>query len=242
MGLELSPSPSSSLERDHKGLNAIQQITEVHHVSDVPPSDPVPLEKDARSLLPQPFDISLPHLAGDLFTAISNLYRIIRRRVAQTKHSQRLHRRLLIEHERLFLWGHDVSVSSGHLEEVLSESYSEFCELRHAVLKIHYELGRVIRGDLLRAVDRMIQLEVSADSTESVLSDLAQSDASQQLQRLLGKAATVLLEPTARADFESQSEEGSTRYDLDEILEDVAVYIDCLMDLSPLLVPRGPRH
>jgi hypothetical protein len=62
-----------------------------------------------------------------------------------------------------------------------------------------------------------------------------------QLQEVLEKAAPVRVTPKDTADFERLSDDESMRYDLDEVLEDIAIYIDCLMDLSLALESPGSR-
>lgn len=123
---------------------------------------------DDQAWLPEPSDISQPVLASDLFQAILSLFITITQQVAQTKHS----RRLRSEIERFFLWGGDFSVSDGQLDELLSKSF----DLRQAVLSILYELGKVVRDDLLRVIAVTAQSEESDGFVKSALTDLAQSD------------------------------------------------------------------
>lgn len=191
--------------------------------SEAVPSNGLQVAVDAQRL-PEPSLISLHGLAGDLFKAILGLYIVITQQASQTKHSRRLHSEL----ERFFLWGEGLSVSDGQLDDTLSK----YPELRHTVLSTLYELGKVIKDDLLRVIGGTTHSEEYGSSAEFVLTDLAQSDMTRELQRLLKNAATVSIVPKARADFESGSDDGFTRDDLDEILDDLATYIDCLMDLS----------
>ena len=186
------------------------------------PSDEFQAGINVRSWLLELSDISPLGLAGSLFEAILNLYTAITQQAARAKHSRRLHSEL----ERFFLWGDCFSASDGRLDEVLSKS----SELRHTVLSTLYELGKVVKDSLLRVFDVSSRSEGPDGSAESVSTDHAQ--VAGELQRLLEKTATVLDAPEATTDFESLSDDGFRRYDLDEILNDIAVYIDCLMDLS----------
>jgi hypothetical protein len=188
------------------------------------PVDESPVGIDVRSWLPEPSDISPLGLAGSLFEAILNLCITITQRVARTRHLRRLHSEL----ERFFLWGHGFSASEGQLDEVLSKS----SELRHTVLSALCGLGKVVKDDLLGVVGASTQSEGPDGSAEFVEADLAELEITRELQRLLEKTATVLDAPEAAKDFECLSSDGSTHYDLDEILDDVAIYIDCLIDLS----------
>lgn len=179
---------------------------------------------DDKASLPELPDNSQLGLASDLFKAILSLFITIAQRAVKTEHSRRLRSEL----ERLFLWGDAISISNGQLHEVFSESP----DVRQTVISTLYELGNVINDNILRAFSRTTQSEESDGSAEFILTDLAQSDMAQQLQKLLKKAAPVWGAPENTAEIGSLSDDETMRYDLDEILDDVAIYIDCLMDLS----------
>ncbi|KAJ5651051.1 uncharacterized protein N7484_004774 [Penicillium longicatenatum] len=202
--------------------------------SDAILSSKSPVAIDTRRSLPEPADNSVFVLASDLFKAILSLFTSIAQRSAQMKHSRRLRSEL----ERFFLWGDALSISNGQLDEVLSKS-SDLCQ---TVLSTLYELGSIINDSLLRAVSELIQLTKSEGSVESDLADLTQSDMARQLQKILEKAAPVLVTPKDTANFERLSDDESMRYDLDEVLEDIAIFVDCLMDLSLALESPGERH
>lgn len=177
-----------------------------------------PVGIDVGSWLPEPSDLSLPGVAASLFDAIVAVLITITRTAPQ-KESARLRGEL----ERLVLWGGSFSLSDGQLDELLSRS----SELRHAILSALCELGNVVKDDLLPAF-------VGAHKNEDV-SSLHMID---DLRLLLEKAASILDASDEKADPETLSENGSLRSlrsDVDEIFEDIALYIDCLMDLSPAL-------
>lgn len=196
---------------------------------------------DIRNWVPEPSDVSPLGLAGSLFETILNLCTSISQQLARTRCSRRLHSEL----ERYFLWGDGFSASQGYLDEILAKS----TELRQAVLSSLYELGKVVKDDLLRVANNAVRDKQHDDSAESVMRELAQSGLAKELQRLLDETASLLDTPEAMTDFESLSDDGSTRYDLDDVLDDVAIYIDCLMDLSLALEnpavdlePRDQAH
>lgn len=174
-----------------------------------------PVGIDVGAWLPEPGDIS-SGLAGTLFDAIVNLCVEISRAAPDSL-------RLRSELERLVLWGGSFSLDDGRLDEVLSRS----SELRLAILSALCELGRVVKDDLLPALTRQKE-EQSSSMTEMA----------RELQQLCQKAATVL-DPEERIDPDSlsDSESSSSHEDMDvaEILDDVAIYIDCLMDLAPVI-------
>ncbi|KAJ5671376.1 hypothetical protein N7507_000503 [Penicillium longicatenatum] len=202
--------------------------------SDAILSSKSPVAIDTKRSLPEPADNSVLVLASDLFKAILSLFTSIAQHSAQMKHSRRLRSEL----ERFFLWGDALSISNGQLDEVLSKS----SDLRQTVLSTLYELGSIINDSLLRAVSELIQSTKSEGSVESDLTDLTQSDMARQLQKILEKAAPVLVTPKDTANFERLSDDESMRYDLDEVLEDIAIFVDCLMDLSLALESPGERH
>ncbi|KAJ6011031.1 hypothetical protein N7451_002443 [Penicillium sp. IBT 35674x] len=179
---------------------------------------------DARTSLSDLPDFSQLDLASDLFKATLSVFIMITQRAAKTEHSRRLRSEL----ERLLLWEDAISISDSQLEEDFSES----SDLRQTVLATLYELGKVVNDNLIRAVDGITRSEESNGFAESFLTDLTQSNMAQKLQKLLKKAAPVRVVPETTTDVESPSDGESMRYDLDEILDDVATYIDCLMDLS----------
>jgi hypothetical protein len=179
---------------------------------------------NVRSWSLEPFDASQLDLAGSLFEAILNSCNMITRRAARTKYARRLYGEL----ERLFLWGDGFSASQGHLDEILAKS----AELHQAVLSCLYEVGKIVKDDLFEAVNQSSVPPTENDPSETTLIGLGMEEAVSELRLLLEKAATILDASEATTDFESLSGDGLTIYDLDDILDDLATYIDCLMDLS----------
>ncbi|KAJ5675813.1 hypothetical protein N7462_008710 [Penicillium macrosclerotiorum] len=179
---------------------------------------------DTKAWLPEPPEIPSPGLSSNLYNAILSLLLTVAQRKAHTTYSRRLRSEL----ERLFLWGEAFSLPDDEFDEVLSKS----SDLYQTVLCTLYELGKVIKENLLQAVDRTSQSKEPIGPAETVLANLAHSDTAQHLQGLLEKAAPIGGAPKTLAEIESLSDCESLRYDLDEILDDVAIYIDCLMDLS----------
>ncbi|RYP71834.1 hypothetical protein DL771_004546 [Monosporascus sp. 5C6A] len=173
---------------------------------------------DVRSWLPEPSDISTLGLAGTLFEAILNLLTLLARHATQGEHdevpcsySNTLHQ----EAERLSLWGDAFSASNGQLDEILSKS----TELRQSVVLPLYELGVTLKDGAMRTV-----LGKSGDSKLE--------DPLRELRRLLEQAAVVLNTSDGIDDKDRVSESGFSTSVMDDFLEDISTYIDCLMDLS----------
>lgn len=177
-------------------------------LSDIRKNRPVGI--DVGTWLPEPCQVSLSGVAGSLFEAIVAVLITITRAAPQKEAA-----RLRSELERLVLWGGSFSLSDGRLDELLSRS----SELRHAILSALCELGKVVKDDLQPALVGE-QKDCSASPSHTT----------EDLQLLLEKAASVL-----DVSDETLSDDGSLRSDVDEIFEDLALYIDCLMDLSPAL-------
>jgi hypothetical protein len=161
-----------------------------------------------RSSIPEPATVTTRGLAGSLFDAILKLSTMAGRRVSRST-------KLRKELERLFLWGDSFSASSGRLDEILAKS----TELRQAVLSELYELGKVVKNDLVKAT-RLLPL--SQDEKQTCL----------ELNRLLENAVIVIDGPGTTMELDFSSDDGSTTGDLDDTVDDMVVYIDCLMDLS----------
>ncbi|KAI8685447.1 hypothetical protein NCS55_00217100 [Fusarium keratoplasticum] len=123
-------------------------------------------------------------------------------------------RRLRSESERLFLWGDGVSAANGQLDKALSTS----SELYQTVLSALYELGKVIDVDLAQVIPTSQPANPATDTRE--------------LRLLLEEAGAVLGAPNATEDSESLSDDENGPYSLEDVLDDMATYIDCLMDLS----------
>ncbi|KAI8723137.1 hypothetical protein NCS52_00168800 [Fusarium sp. LHS14.1] len=125
-------------------------------------------------------------------------------------------RRLRSESERLFLWGDGVS-ANGQLSEALPMS----SELYQTVLSALYELGKVVDVDLAQVISASRPNDPAADTRE--------------LRLLLETAGVILGVPNATEDFESLSDDENGPSKLEDVLDDMAIYINCLMDLSSTL-------
>lgn len=125
-------------------------------------------------------------------------------------------RRLRSESERLFLWGYGVS-ANGQLSEALPMS----SELYQTVLSALYQLGKVVDVDLAQMIAASRPADPAADTRE--------------LRQLLEIAGVILETPNATEDLESLSDDENGPYSLKDVLDDMATYIDCLMDLSSTL-------
>ncbi|RSL87380.1 hypothetical protein CEP52_015539 [Fusarium oligoseptatum] len=123
-------------------------------------------------------------------------------------------RRLRNESERFFLWGDGVSAANGQLEKALAKS----SELHQAVLSSIYELGKVVNNDLAKVVTPTGPANTLTDTRE--------------LRRLLGEAGTILNAPNTIEDPNSLSDDENGPCSFEDVLDDMATYIDCLMDLS----------
>ncbi|RSM07198.1 hypothetical protein CDV31_008751 [Fusarium ambrosium] len=162
---------------------------------------------------PDPSDHPSVGLIGNLFNAILD---------SCVKGSQRITsneqlRRLRSESERLFLWGDGVSAADGHLDKVLAPS----SELYQAALSTLHELGKVANNDLAQAVAPPGPTNPPTETRE--------------LQRLLREAGVILNAPNATEDPDCLSDDENGPCSLEDVLDDMATYIDCLMDLSPVL-------
>ncbi|KAJ4226360.1 hypothetical protein NW759_004947 [Fusarium solani] len=162
-------------------------------------------------------------LIGNLFNVILGSIVNAHRKLTSTEQS----RRLRSESERFFLWGDGVSAANGQLDKALPPS----SELYQTVLSALYELGKVIDVDLAQ----VIAPARPADPADT-----------RDLRLLLEEARAILGAPNATEDFESLSDDENIPYSLGDVLDDMATYIDCLMDLSSpleniLLYPESIR-
>ncbi|KAJ3466145.1 hypothetical protein MRS44_006803 [Fusarium solani] len=148
-------------------------------------------------------------LIGNLFNVILGSIVNAHRKLTSTEQS----RRLRSESERFFLWGDGVSAANGQLDKALPPS----SELYQTVLSALYELGKVIDVDLAQ----VIAPARPADPADT-----------RDLRLLLEEARAILGAPNATEDFESLSDDENIPYSLGDALDDMATYIDCLMDLS----------
>lgn len=123
------------------------------------------------------------------------------------------------ELERFFLWGQGFSVMDGDLDEVLAHSR----ELREQVLTLLLRLGTAVLRSLMRD---------SGDSIRVV------SDQFDDLRTLLNAAETMLQDTDSRSesdDLDTFSESDTSDCSTMEILDEISIYVDCLLDLSSVL-------
>ncbi|KAM0429258.1 hypothetical protein ACHAPT_006472 [Fusarium lateritium] len=158
-----------------------------------------------------------PCLIGNLFNAILDSCANICPRVTSKEQSLRLRSEL----ERFFLWGDGLSVPDCQLDEALATS----SELHQTVLSTLYELGKLANDDLPPVIA----------ASESADPHTRSSEMTRDLHLLLEKASIILEAPHVTEDSESLSDDESSQYSLDEVLDDMTIYIDCLMDLSLVL-------
>lgn len=153
-----------------------------------------------------------PPLIDSLFNAILDSCVNAYQRLKPDEQS----RRLRSESERLFLWGDGVS-ANGQLSKALPMS----SELYQTVLSALYQLGKVVDVDLAQVIAASRPNDPAADTRE--------------LRLLLETAGVILGVTNATKDFESLSDDENGPSKLEDVLDDMATYIDCLMDLSSTL-------
>ncbi|KAF9879651.1 fungal specific transcription factor domain-containing protein [Colletotrichum karsti] len=165
----------------------------------------------------QPVDIGL---ASQICLKVHEILNEARRRISSgTKVQSSNHsKRIGNEAERFALWIDGFSVSSGQLDDILDNSK----ELRIAVYPLLYELGKTVYHG----------------SIESKMLSLGNRESSLKLEKL----RTLLSELSSTSELavdhsdDGSSEDGrSIASDAQDILDDVAFFVDSLMDLSPAL-------
>ncbi|UPK96270.1 hypothetical protein LCI18_007205 [Fusarium solani-melongenae] len=159
---------------------------------------------------PDPPDHPPLGLIGNLFNTILESCVNACQRLTSTEQS----RRLRSESERFFLWGDGVSVTDGQLDKALATS----SELYQTTLSALYELGSIINDDLVRAA-----------APTGPVNHLA---GSRELRLLLREASAILDTSNATGDSEGLSDDENGPHSLEDVLDDMVTYIDCLMDLS----------
>ncbi|KAL9610452.1 MAG: hypothetical protein Q9167_004850 [Letrouitia subvulpina] len=122
--------------------------------------------------------------------------------------------------ERLFLWGQGVRATEGQLDSSLSHAP----QLYHCVLSLLYELGQVVSEDIF-------------ESAQPSLAEKKIHQGRDDLRMLLQKAESVLLE--ADVPLYCDKDSGMIEYHIGEALEDIADWIDRLMDISLTLEPAS---
>jgi hypothetical protein len=157
-----------------------------------------------------------PGFVAKLFATIKAAFASLAALLSGTSVDDR-YQRCQNELERFFLWGQGLSVDNGQLDEILAHSE----ELHFRVLSLLLRLGTVILDSLSR----------EQSSRSMVLSE--QCD---DLRTLLETTEVKLQEfepELIRPDTLSVSD--TSEYGLEEIMDDVTTYVDCLLDLAQSL-------
>ncbi|KAJ4259731.1 Serine/threonine-protein phosphatase PP1-gamma catalytic subunit [Fusarium torreyae] len=161
-----------------------------------------------------------PGLITKLFISINEgmvlLYRVFPLEVEEAGSRQQCRNDI----ERFFLWGEGLSIIEGHLDEILAFSK----ELHIEVLSLLLHLGTAV----LQGISR---------NWTTLNEDLG--DQCDDLRNLLDTAEVMLHEadPEVNRDIElyTPSDPDTSAYSPTEIVEDVSIYVDCLLDLAPSL-------
>lgn len=159
------------------------------------------------------------HTIADLFEATSKLLISISRYLTTsgletgTSTQDPVGERMKSEAERLYLWGFDMSVGSGRLDEVLSHK----AEVREAIVATLCDLGNLL---VLAARQGILQHCSSCRLAHD------------RLTHVLGRAGRdhVNLDSLSTHDGGEGEEEG--HYDLHNLPDEVDTYIICLLDIS----------
>lgn len=158
----------------------------------------------------------------DLFESIFQIFSFFREVVSTlntTTNRQEI--RCRNELERLYLWADEVRIQDGTLDETLSRSST----LRSSLILILLELGNAVCNDLFQS------LRLDHDSAVKF------DDQRRKATELMHTAhASVQNDPGASL-FDDTDPSCSETFDpsLDDVLDSIAVFNDCLMDLSPAL-------
>lgn len=154
-------------------------------------------------------------LIANLFTTTNKAMVSFASALGEARHEsyQQCHNEI----ERLFLWGHGLSVSNGDLDEMLARSK----ELQLRTLSLFVRLGTAVLEGLSRHSDSSKLIYEQCD----------------ELRILLDNMNAILQGPDAEDDARpsSPSESEMSEYGIVEIVEEISVYIDCLLDLAPSL-------
>jgi len=175
--------------------------------------------QDVESWVPEPAPSKggsglVAKLFVTICQAISSLTKMVSRAEAG------VYQRCRNEFERLFLWGQGLSVADGDLDEKLASSK----ELHFGVLSLLLRLGTVTLQCLSR------------DAAPLSSSLAAQCE---DLQSLLNTTEGLLqeTEPGPGEADRPHTPTGSdvSDYDMVDLIEEISIYVDCLLDLSPSL-------
>lgn len=151
-----------------------------------------------------------------LFTTISRVMASLASVLSVTK--DETHRRCRNEVERFFLWGQGLSIFDGDLDEVLARSK----ELHFRVLSLLLRLGTAVLQGLSR---------------DSAPPSLVLTEQCEDLRTLLDATEAMLQDPESDDPARPYTPSGSdaSEYGSAEIVEEISIYVDCLLDLSPAL-------
>ncbi|KAK3379615.1 hypothetical protein B0T24DRAFT_519888, partial [Lasiosphaeria ovina] len=167
-------------------------------------------------------------LAGSFYEAILHLFTKLVRHAKSLNAEHHVQpavaHKYTHELRRFYLWGDGFDAGEGHLDEILVGS----AELRANVLSLLFQLSRVLTTEL----GRLAGVEnLQADSWFAA--ELA------EVKRMQEKVNIVLQDPASFFDLpgDVESLSGSQASDMDDedVLDDIAVYLDCLMDLCQAL-------
>lgn len=172
--------------------------------------------QDVESWLPEPTSSKNPGFVAKLFATIKAAFASLAALLSRTSVDGG-HQRCQNELERFFLWGQGLSVVDGQLDEILAHSE----ELHFRVLSLLLRLGTVILDSL--SGDQSPQSMVLSEQCDDlrILLDTTQAKLQESEPELI------------RSDTLSVSD--TSEYGLEDILEDITTYVDCLLDLAPSL-------
>ncbi|KAK1763703.1 Metallo-dependent phosphatase-like protein [Phialemonium atrogriseum] len=168
--------------------------------------------QDVESWVPEPAPSRSAGFVAKMFTTIAAAMALLPAVLSDGEHQKCRN-----ELERFFLWGQGLSVVDGGLDEVLAHSK----ELHFRVLSLLSQLGTVILHSLSR----------HAVSASKILTD--QRD---DLRTLLETTETMLQEcDSERLGPDTLSDYADSDYGVEDALDDITTYVDCLLDLAPSL-------
>src|SRR5277367_3823672 len=172
--------------------------------------------QDVESWVPEPAPSKGAGFVAKLFTTINRAMASLTSVLSMTK--DEAHQRCRNEFERFFLWGQGLSIVDGDLDEVLVHSK----ELHFRVLSLLLRLGTAVLQGLSR---------------DPVPSSQVLTEQCDDLRTLLDTTETMLQEPEPHESARpyTPSESDASEYEVREILEEISIYVDCLLDLSPSL-------
>jgi len=117
------------------------------------------------------------------------------------------------EFERFVLWGQSLSIVDGDLDEVLTYSKELYCQVLTLLLRLGTVVLQGLSGDSFSSTKVLTEqcedLRTLLDATESILQDQ---------------------EPDEEARPNTPSESASSKYETTEVVEEISIYVDCLLD------------